>query len=428
MDERFKINIFRKKNRYLIPTMIFILFLAFIPVIMSENTAENYSYLIDISACLCLILAVRVFQVHKTAEFRWIGMLAAVWLGLALLGELTWTLEEFSGVEPFPSLADVFWLSAYVPLFYLLYKIIALYKGTLTVSYMKRISLMCFPASLFLVYLGVIIYSWDETALVKVVSLAYVFLDFAAFLLLIVILAAYRRTTLEAYWWIFTLGILCDVVGDYLFSYYDAFDMYYAGSLPDSFFLLSYLVILVGFSMILKTKTIYMSIIPVHENDTGTPQEYDLKKGSSFLVSDPGKAFEILKDLTTHGIDGLGISRTYPVKVRDQYGLEKIPLLWLTNVDSDAAVDPVCLGKLTHIMDTFMQKSDDSVIVLSGIEYLMVHNGFTKVKKFLRTVNKDIGQSKSRLIISLNPDVMDEEQWQGLIKDFKVLDEKLKES
>lgn len=412
-------------DKFLVPAILLILFLAFIPIAMSQEHAENYSYLIDGSAIICLIFAVRIFQVHTNTAFEWIGKLTALWLGLSLCGELTWTVyEDILGAEPFPSLADVFWFSAYIPLFFLIFRIIVLYRGYLTSSYVNRVLVMVLPASFFLVYLGIVISNWDDTLLVKVVSSGYVLLDFTALLFLALILAAYKKAHLEVYWWIFTWGILCDVIGDYLFAYYDAFGMYFTGSLPDSFFLLSYLTILLGFGMILKTKTIYSHIKPVHENSSDSPQKYLLEKGTSFIVEHPEKAYDILKDLTTHGTDGLSISRMHPEKLRNQHNLEKIPMLWLTKMDSEITIDPLCLEKITYLVERFVQESEDSVIVLAGVEYLMVHNGFDRVSKLLHVLNTIVKGSTSRLIVSVIPKVMNEQQWKGIVEEFTLLDDR----
>lgn len=423
MDERLSINTVRE-YKFLGLLVLLILFLAFVPVALPEEAAENYSYLIDISSVICLVLSVRIFQVHKNTEFEWIGILAALWLGTALLGELTWTVyEDIRGAEPFPSLADVFWFAAYIPLFFLIFRIVILYRNYLTAQYVKKILVICLPVSIPLVYLSMVISGWDETLLVKMVSLGYVFLDFTALLFLVLILSAYKKAALEVYWWIFTFGILCDVIGDYLFAYYDAHGMYFTGSLPDSFFLLSYLTLILGFGMILKMKTIYLQINPAHENFSDSPQKYQLNVGTSSIVERPEEAYNILKDLTTHGVDGLSISRMHPGKLRKQYSLERIPMLWLTKIDSDTAIDPTYLEKLAYLVYKFVQKSENSVVVLTGVEYLMVHNGFDKVCKLLYVLNRSIKISNSRLVVSVSPRVVNEEQWKDLVREFTLLDE-----
>ncbi|MFQ5891588.1 MAG: hypothetical protein ACE5HW_02190, partial [Candidatus Methanofastidiosia archaeon] len=128
MNEILKVNKFKKRIS-LVLFVLLIIFIAFFPTIMSREFAENYSYLIDISAFICLLLSIRIFQVHKMTEFRWIGKFFAIIFALWLLGELTWTIyEDFFGIEPFPSLADLFWFLGYVPLFYLILRILYLYR------------------------------------------------------------------------------------------------------------------------------------------------------------------------------------------------------------------------------------------------------------------------------------------------------------
>jgi len=223
------------------------------------------------------------------------------------------------------------------------------------------------------------------------------------------------------YWWIFTFGILCDVIGDYLFAYYDARGMYFTGSLPDSFFLLSYFTLILGFGMILKTKTIYLQINPAHENFSDSTQRYQLHAGTSSIVEHPEEAYSILKDLTTHGVDGLSISRMHPGKLSKQYNLERISMLWLTKIGSDTAINPTYLEKIAYLVNKFVQKSENSVVVLTGVEYLMVHNGVDKVCKLLYALNRSIKISNSRLVVSVSPRAVNEEQWKDLVKEFTFL-------
>ncbi|MFQ6088262.1 MAG: DUF835 domain-containing protein [Candidatus Methanofastidiosia archaeon] len=422
MNEVLKANKFKSRRSLIF--VLLIIFIAFLPTTMPRELAENYSYLIDISAFVCLVLSIRIFQVHKMTEFRWIGKFFAMAMGLWLLGELNWTIyEDFFGIEPFPSLADLFWFAGYVPFLYLILRILYLYRKFINTSSIKKITVIwIFLNLIFLGYLGSLIFNWDETLLVKIISFSYPLLDSLALLFLVLLLVTYRNTTLEIYWWIFTFGMLFDVFGDYLFAYYEAFGLYFVSSLPDSFFLLSYLTIILGFAMILKTKTIFSSIEPLYEDFANTHQKYELEKGEAYLVEKVDKAYEILKDLSTHAIHGLCISRDRPEKLRKKYGIERIPIFWLARVDSEVTIKPTSLEKIIYLVNDYTKKSRDSVVILSGIEYLITYNDFFRVLRFLYNLKEIIKKNKSRLIISIDKSILDEEQWEYINREFSVFD------
>ena len=163
-------------------------------------------------------------------------------------------------------------------------------------------------------------------------------------------------------------------------------------------------------------------ITPAVEKTLSSKMRYDLRAGESYLIEDaqPAEAFDIFLDAVTHGIQGFSICRMHPKKVRHKYGLKKTPVMWLSTIGTEEAIDPKDLAKINHILNEFLKRAEDSVILLEGVEYLIIQNSFDKVIKALHSLNDYITIFGSRLLIPVNPKTLDERELSILEKEFRV--------
>ncbi len=172
---------------------------------------------------------------------------------------------------------------------------------------------------------------------------------------------------------------------------------------------------------ILKYKVM---VIPVVEEMKTTEVTYDLKEGISYLIDEekPQRSFEIFVDLVTHGAPGLCITRIRPEEVRETSGLVKTPIIWLSRtVDDKMCIDPAMTAELSMTIDNFLEESKNSVILLDGIEYLIVHNNYSKILKLLHDLNEDMAVHNAILIIPVDKRTLSEKEYALLTRDMKVL-------
>lgn len=110
----------------------------------------------------------------------------------------------------------------------------------------------------------------------------------------------------------------------------------------------------------------------------------------------------------------------HPKKVRVTYGLQKTPILWLSTVGTEDAIDPKDLAKINHLVNQFLKRATDSIVLLEGIEYLIIQNNFEKVIKALNSLNDYITISGSRLLVPVSPKTLSEKELSILEKEFRV--------
>ncbi|WP_048152568.1 DUF835 domain-containing protein [Palaeococcus ferrophilus] len=109
-----------------------------------------------------------------------------------------------------------------------------------------------------------------------------------------------------------------------------------------------------------------------------------------------------------HRIPGMAITRLPPKAFRERLGLEKVPVLWLSKVDSEEAVHPTRLPYIQHIIEQFLKESDlDKVVLLDGIEYLMLENDRKAVLKFITNLRDMVELHRGLLLVPYDKESLD---------------------
>ncbi len=148
--------------------------------------------------------------------------------------------------------------------------------------------------------------------------------------------------------------------------------------------------------------------------------QYDLDICTGYLIKEEtsDKSYEVFKDWVTHGHQGLCITRDFPAKIRKKYGLEKTPIIWLSTSETENTVPPQNLSALFYHIENFLKKSENGILLLSGLEYLITHNSYSSVLKFIQLLNEQIAIREAVLVISISPLTLDE-------KDLKLFEREL---
>ena len=96
-----------------------------------------------------------------------------------------------------------------------------------------------------------------------------------------------------------------------------------------------------------------------------------------------------------------------------------IPYLWLSKVEGENAIDPLRLPAILH---NLVSKADENtVVIIDGLEYLILENGFNSVLKFLTTLKDHLLMRGTTLVIFVNPDTLESSQLSLLKREFKEL-------
>lgn len=186
-------------------------------------------------------------------------------------------------------------------------------------------------------------------------------------------------------------------------------------------FLLAFVVLL----LIREAKIRGTHLTPAEERKTDlNPMKFRLKKGFGYLLNDvDGKrGFEIFNEYIAHKFHGLGITRTKPELIRDEYGLRTTPILWMTTAETeDKTVRPTDLERLLLVIKDFISNGGGLILFIERLDYLIAENGFGRVLNFIYRLNDLIVSSDCILVVSTNFDTLTREQVGQLVQEFKDL-------
>jgi len=148
------------------------------------------------------------------------------------------------------------------------------------------------------------------------------------------------------------------------------------------------------------------------------------EEGRSYVIKEkkPDGAMGHFLKMIARGYTGLVISRQHPDNVMRKYKLEGVRLVWLSTTLGKDYIDPHNLGSLTNVAGLFLNDNGKSVIVLDGLEYLMVHNDFGRVLKFMEYLNEMVMQRQAVLLISLDDRAFEPRQIALIERNAAILD------
>ncbi len=156
-----------------------------------------------------------------------------------------------------------------------------------------------------------------------------------------------------------------------------------------------------------------------------TEIKWELEQGYSYLIEteSPDPAFEVFSDYVMHGTRGLSISREYPEKLRKKFQIENASFLWLSyERDIDYAREPTNIPLIYSEIKSFLDSSDDRVVVISGLEYLVSQSTFKKVLKFIQLLNETVAVRESLLLLPISPRTLDPKEVKLLERELRILE------
>ena len=175
-------------------------------------------------------------------------------------------------------------------------------------------------------------------------------------------------------------------------------------------------------SCVLQVYEVVDNLRPSHHQQLETARKYTLETGYSYLIKEeiPDQSFDIFVDAAKHGVPSLCVTREYPEKIKDKHGIAGTPFLWLSmDQEKSYSRDPSNLALLYSDIKTFITENPGCIVLLSGLEYLISQNGFTKVLKLLQHMNDKIAVTDSTLLVPISPLTL-------LEQDLKMLEKELR--
>lgn len=158
------------------------------------------------------------------------------------------------------------------------------------------------------------------------------------------------------------------------------------------------------------------------KNGIGEVEKFEeLDRGYCYLVKEdkPVLSFELFEDLAGDS-DSLWITRIYPDKLTETLKRGGHQLIWLSHTPGKGRCNPSALSSLSKIIFSTLEK--DGTVLLDGLEYLSIHNGFNQALIFLENVNEFTMQRQGVVIIPVNPAAYNLRELALLERNIRVLE------
>jgi hypothetical protein len=175
-----------------------------------------------------------------------------------------------------------------------------------------------------------------------------------------------------------------------------------------------------------------MGWVQPQEGEMGTEAEalrsampMELEKGVCYLVKEkkPELSFRLFEMLLAQKIPSLCITRQYPDRVRRERGLTDVRIIWLSHTPGEDYHNPTAIGTLAKVIQKFIEDNNgEGAVLLDGLEYLIINNGFLQTLMFVEHVNEFVMQRRAIIILPVSPDTLEEKELALLERNMKVLE------
>ncbi|HYT00271.1 MAG TPA: DUF835 domain-containing protein [Thermoplasmata archaeon] len=151
----------------------------------------------------------------------------------------------------------------------------------------------------------------------------------------------------------------------------------------------------------------------------------ELEKGACYLVKEkkPDLSFRLFELLLGQHTPGLCITRQYPERVRRERGLTDVRIIWLSHTPGEDFHNPTAIGTLAKVIQKFIEDSNgEGAVLLDGLEYLIINNGFLQTLMFVEHVNEFVMQRRAVIVLPVSPETLEEKELALLERNVKVLE------
>ncbi|MCX8174399.1 MAG: DUF835 domain-containing protein [Thermoplasmata archaeon] len=125
--------------------------------------------------------------------------------------------------------------------------------------------------------------------------------------------------------------------------------------------------------------------------------------------NDVAKLYKGLKKFIAAGYPTLCVTREFPEHIKKNFGIDT-RFLWLTGADRkeyDYAVQPTNLAGLYSDIKDFIISNKNSVVFISGIEYIISNTSYSQALRFLQSLRDRIALSQAIGVLYLEPGTLE---------------------
>ena len=151
----------------------------------------------------------------------------------------------------------------------------------------------------------------------------------------------------------------------------------------------------------------------------------EMEQGMCYIVRErkPFLAFALFENEVADGLPGLCVTRQFPARLKETFNLLDTRIIWLSHTPGKDHHNPTSVGTLATIISSFVERYERCIVIIDGLEYLVINNGFQQVLRFLEHVNEQVMQSKSTVLVPISPTAFSEKELALLERNVEVIEQ-----
>ena len=163
----------------------------------------------------------------------------------------------------------------------------------------------------------------------------------------------------------------------------------------------------------------------ITDEDKPTLEEVRVQEGLCYVVRErkPFLAYKLFESSLMESVPGLCVTRQFPEKVREAFDLKDTRILWLSHTPGVDHHNPTSIGTLATVISSFVERYKRCVVLIDGLEYLVINNGFQQVLRFVEHINEQVMQSRSTILIPISPNAFSEKELALLERNVEVIEQ-----
>jgi len=163
----------------------------------------------------------------------------------------------------------------------------------------------------------------------------------------------------------------------------------------------------------------------IPEDDKPAVDLVRTEEGLCYIVRErkPFLAYKLFESTLGEGVPGLCVTRQFPDKVREIFDLKDTRVLWLSHTPGKDHHNPTSVGTLATIISSFIERYKKCVVLIDGLEYLVINNGFQQVLRFVEHINEQVMQSRSIVLVPISPSAFSEKELALIERNVQVIEQ-----
>jgi hypothetical protein len=148
-----------------------------------------------------------------------------------------------------------------------------------------------------------------------------------------------------------------------------------------------------------------------------------LEPGSCYLIEEkrPEVSYRLFSTLVASKTPGLVITRQHPARMRQELNNADAGIIWLSHTPGEDFHNPTAIGTLAKVIQKFIEDNGgEGVVLLDGLEYMVINNGFLQTLMFVEHVNEFVMQRKAVLLLPVDPDALEAKELALLKRSINV--------